>query len=899
MREWLARLVDWFRRDTLEQELADELHFHQGQLERDALAAGVRPEDARYRARRRLGNVTRVREEARDRWSIASVEHVQQDVRYAIRGLRRSPGFTATVVITLALGIGANVAMFGVVDRLVFRPLALLRDPATVHRVYTQQYDRERLLTNASISYEHYLGLKRWTSSFADIAGLAERPIAVGSGESARERAIAAVTASYFGLFDAQPTIGRFFSAEEDVAPTGASVAVLSHAFWQSAFGGRDVLGEALQVGAVRMTIIGVAPEGLGGANDAISPVLFIPTATLGSVIASDPSRFYGFSRWGWLSVIVRRKTGISVAQASTDVNQAFLRGWDAERVNNPTLPSREVARPRALVSGVREAAGPSPVPEARMSLWVTGVAAVVLLIACANVANLFLARAVRRQRETTLRLALGVSRRRLVSQAITESLVVALIGAAAGFVIAQVGGAAIRALLVPGTPPAAGTFADWRTLVFTCGTAITVGLVTGVAPALLGARGDLAPALRSGGRGGMSPRSAWMRNALLIVQGTLSVTLLVGAALFVRSLAAVKAVPMGYDADRVLIVNRVLRGTALSERAAGTLDRALITTATELPGVEAASWAESVPLWTTWRPAIFVTGIDSVGRLGDFATNAVGVDYFRVAGTRLTRGRALATEDRAGASLVVVLSESAASALWPGKDPLGRCVRIVADTMPCATVVGVAEDVVQNDRQLGVVPRYQLYVSSEQLAPASRNGVLLLRTRRDPGFESEQVRKALQRVMPGDSYVTVRPMRELLDNAQRPWRLGATMFLVFGLLALVVAAVGLYGVIAYDVVQRMHELGVRIALGAQRADILRLVVGRGVRLALVGAALGAATALGASRWLQPLLFQQSATDPKVYAAVTATMLVVALVASVTPALRAAGADPLTALRAD
>jgi len=389
------------------------------------------------------------------------------------------------------------------------------------------------------------------------------------------------------------------------------------------------------------------------------------------------------------------------------------------------------------------------------------------------------------------------------------------------------------------------------------------------------------------------------MRSALLVIQGTLSVALLIGATLFVRSLIAVKAVPMGYDASRVLIVTRVFRGATLGERSSAARDRELAARATALPGVEAASWVMSVPLWTTWRPPLFVAGIDSVERLGEFAVNATDADYFRVVGTRVLRGRALTHGDRAGTSLVVVLSESAATALWPAKDALGQCLRVVADTMPCATVVGIVNDAVQNNRQLGATSRYQLYLSIAQFPPPPLTEVLLLRTRSDPAIEGESVRRALQAVMPGDSYVTVRPMRELIDNAHRPWRLGATMFVAFGVLALTVAAVGLYGVIGYDVAQRMHELGVRVALGAQRADILRAIVGRAVRFALVGVALGAVTAFAASRWLQPLLFQQSATDPVVYALVAAAMLVVAVAASATPAIRAAKADPLTALRAD
>jgi predicted permease len=895
MREWLTRLLDWLHRDALDRDLQQELDFHRQALERDAAAIGTQPDAATF-ARRRLGNVTSIRENARERWSIPSLDHLQQDARLAFRGLRRSPGFAATVIITLGLGIGANAAMFNVVDRLMFRPLAYLRDPSTVHRVYWQWQDHDANITSMSTYYARYLDLARWTTSFSQLTVFSERDVAVGDGDASRERRISAVSASFFTFFDARPTLGRFFVADEDVIPRGADVAVLSHAFWQSEFGSRDVRGEQLRVGDIRATVIGVAPPGFNGVNDANPPAVYVPITTYAASTGTSDSRTY-FSRyqWGWVHVIVRRKPGVTREMAERDASQAFRRSYQAGRADDPGYPAVESALPHVAISSVRPGAGPDPALEARTALWVSIVAVIVLIIACANVANLFLARGLRRQRETAVRLALGVSRSRLVMQSVTESLVLSLLGAGAALLVAQWAGAAIRQMLVSTNAPSVPVFADWRTLAVTIGVAIATGTLVGLVPPLASGRGDLARTLRGGARGGVSD-GARLRTSLLVVQATLSVVLLIGAALFVKSLDAVKRMPMGYDAERVLLVNRVIARASFNDTTQRALRGALMAEAQSLPSVESAAWVSSAPFVSTSNTTLFVAGIDSVARLGTFTYQATTPDYFRVMGTRVVRGRGLEPADRAPAPNVAVVSESMARVLWPGQEAIGKCFRMRSDTVPCTTVVGIAEDMVQRD--IGGSQRFHYYLSIDQYTRTWGNG-MVLRLRGDPVLEAENVRKALQRVMPGASYLTVQPLREIVYNAQRSWRLGATMFAAFGVLALVVAAVGLYGVIGYNVQQRSHELGVRVALGAQRPDILRLVVGQSVRFAVAGISLGLLVALLASRWIQPLLFRQSATDGLTYGLVAATMIVVALAASAVPAFRAAGTDPNTALRAD
>jgi predicted permease len=895
MREWLMRILDWVRRDRLDRELSDELQFHRAQLERDARIAGAPGDEVAWAAVRQLGNTTRIREVARERWSVPWLDHLQHDIRYALRGLRRSPGFTLSAVVTLGLGIGANAAMFGVIDHLMFRPHAYLRDPATVHRVYLRLTDREREVTRWGMEYTRYLDLRRWTTSFSATAGYFHARQAVGSGDAARERTIAAVSASFFGFFDAPPALGRYFAAVEDTTPVGASVAVLDHGFWKTSYGGRDVLGEPLQVGSVTYTIIGVAPEGFTGVADRRVPVLYVPITTFaGNQDRGDGQPYFVDYSWGWMDMMVRRRPGVSIAAANADLTTAHARSWNAERAMGGPIPPAEVARPHAVASSLRSAAGPDAGLEAQTLLWVSGVAVIVLLIACANVANLFLARALRRRREIALRVALGVSRTRLVAQSLTESLVLSVLGCVVGIVVAEWGGLALRRLFFTDASRF-DLLTDPRTLLVAIGVALFAGLLTGIAPVLFATRGELGSTLKLGPREGTYHRSP-ARSALLITQGALSMALLVGAGLFVRSLMHVRDVRLGFDSERILMAVRNLRGAQMSDSDQVRLAERLVDAAQSIPGVERAAWVSSIPFWITSSTRLSVPGIDSVSRLGEFTYQQGTTDYFQTMGTRIVRGRGFTAEDRAGAPRIVVVSESMARVLWPGADAIGKCIRIGADTMPCTTVVGVAEDVVQNtitDRK-----RYRYYLPVAQFKPTNGYAVVL-RTRDAPDLAAERVRASLQAVMPGQTYVTVRPLREIVEGEQRSWRVGATMFVAFGVLALAVAAVGLYGVIAYNVAQRMHELGVRVALGAQAGDVVRLVVGQGVRFAMAGVAVGGALAFVAGRWVQPLLFQQSATDVRVFAVVGAVLVTVAIVASSIPARRATRVDPNTVLRAE
>jgi predicted permease len=708
---------------------------------------------------------------------------------------------------------------------------------------------------------------------------------------------IGVVSASFFGFFNAPPELGRYFTAAEDSTPDGTAVAVLSHSMWETQYGRhRDVLGSKIQIGSVLYTVIGVSPPGFVGLWADKPPAAFIPITSYGAASAQSMKlrrSWWTTYSWGWMSVIARRRPGISIATSNADLTQASQKSYQAQLEEQTRSSPINMARPRGIVGSILAERGPNESKVAKVATWVGGVSVIVLLIACANVANLLLARALRRRREIALRLALGVSRGRLLSQLLTESLLLAIAGGAAGILIAHWGGAALRAGLLDKSE-AAGGFRDPRTVLFAAGAAVAVGLLTGLAPVLQAGRANLTADLKAGAREGSYHRSR-ARIALLLLQGALSVVLLVGAGLFVRSLRNVRDIRLGYDVDPVLLVDLRMRGVKLDSVETIALRQRLLQAAKSIPGVENASLSSSVPFWSTWSVGLYVTGIDTVGRLGQFDLNAVSPEYFATMGTRILRGRGITDQDLEHAPRAMVVSQAMGKALWSGKDPVGQCIRVNADTMPCTYVVGVAENI--KAQSLSADSGYYYYLPAAQFSPQS--GGLFVRTRGASTKTREAVRRRLQREMPGASYVVATPFGDIIGSQTRSWELGATMFVAFGALALALAAIGLYSVVAYSVAQRTHELGVRVALGAQARDVVRLVVTDGIRLAGMGVAIGAVVAFVASKWVKPLLFNVSPTDPTVFALVVVTLVAVAMAASWIPARRASRVDPNVALRAD
>ena len=888
------RLRALFARRAVERELDDELRFHIERETEKYVRDGLPRHEAERRAQMAFGGVERIKDDTRDARGLELIDSISQDIRYAWRGIRVAPGFAVAVALTLGLGVGANVALFGVVDRLLFRPPSYLVDAERVHRPFVRYRTPARERVQRVIQYTRYRDFVRWTSSFDRAGAMAVRTYAVGTAESTREMPVAAISASIFGFFDAQPVIGRFFTAAEDSVPVGAPVAVLSHAFWQSRFGGQpDAMGALLQVDRVVYTVIGVAPEDFVAFAERESPSIFVPVTAVAG--ARNQSYFRNYE-WTWLEMFVRRKPGVTVAQANADLTAAFLRSWATED-ELESMPPLESARPSAEVSSLHLSRTPDAGADARTLVWVMGVAGVVLLLACANVANLLLARAITRRREIAVRLALGVSRRRLMQQLLVEGMALAMLGGAVGVLIAQWGSVALSALFFPLDGVGLVT-ADARTLVFAAGVTVLVAVLTAFAPALQARRADVSDALKSGSRGAGYRRSR-LRSALLVFQGAVCVVLLVGAGLFVRSLWNVKSMRLGYDVAPIIFAEVNPRGTRLTTAELTALNERVLQVVRDVPGIESATLTVSVPFWSNEGRGMWVPGRDSLSKLGNFLLQAGSPEYFETMGTRILRGRGFSESDRAGSEPVAVVSDNMARVLWPGEDAIGKYFRIQSDTAPLRRVVGIAEHTRQrllaDNREFWYfIPMGQYIEFDGPNFPA-----VFARVSGNADARVEPVRRAVQEILPGIAYVTARPLKSLVAPSQRSWEFGATMFLGFGALALVLAAIGLYSVIAYAVAQRTRELGVRIALGASMSAVMGMIVRQGMLFALSGILIGSAIALLAGRWLAPLLFDQSPRDPLIYGSVAILLLLVAMAATIVPAMRATRVSPTEALRAD
>jgi len=893
-----------------------EVAFHLHMRTEELVARGWQPAAARAEALRRFGDVRRwseamgetdrgrVSRERRAEWWDA----LRQDVRYTLRGLRRQPGFAAGVVLTMALGIGANATMFGIVDRLMLRPPAHVADAGRVRRVYFQEISEGGVeQTDEMVSYARFATLRDSTKAFGRVATWSTREQVLGSGREAREIQTGVVSASFFPLLGVRPHLGRFFTADEDRPPMGSALVVLGYDLWQSEFGGDSAaLGRTVRIGTREYQVVGVAPAGFSGVELGRVDV-WLPVSVVGNDVVDPYLRradTTGTLQWhqvrnvSWLNLLGRLAPGVTDAQADAELTVAERR-WLAAAPEPPSAAELARTRPRVTVGPIQRERGPDGPPSGRVAIWLAGVALLVLVSACANVANLLLARATRRRREIAVRVALGVARRRLAWQLLLESLLLALFGGVAGLLVAHWGGGGVRTVLLPDVAWS-GTLADPRVLGFAALAALLTGALAGLAPALQASDPDLASALKAGAREGGFQRSR-TRALLLVAQGALSAVLLVGAGLFVRSLHNVTSADLGFDPGRVLLVNVDLRRAGYTEEEALALYDRLHERVRALPGVARASLTTTVPFWSNINLDLRVPGLDSVPALpsGPPTFNAVSPEYFRTMGTAIVRGRGFTEGDRFGAPRVVVVNETMARVLWPGQNAIGKCIRVNAssDTVPCSEVLGIARDARWNE--IRPEPAMQYYVPLAQRQWSGSLPELLVRPAGDPRTVADAVEREVLAEATRLSFVRVRPLQENLDEVVRPWRLGASMFTAFGALALVLAAVGLYSVLAYTVAQRTQEMGVRLALGARTADVLRLIVAEGLRVAAVGVGIGVAVALVAGRWVEGLLYEVSAHDPVVIGSIVGMLLLVAAAASLVPAMRATRVAPSVALRAD
>ncbi len=889
------------RSRQVELEVDEELAFHFAEEEHRLVARGLAPEEARVDARRRFGDVSLYRskltqidrgqlqlERRADRW-----EALRDDLRYAIRGIRRQPGFAAIVAVTLALGIGANAVMFGVVDRLLLQPPAYVVAPGELYSLSQSiDFGGQRRESN-SFSVDALSDIARGVPSFSSVIARGSMTMSLGRGQGAEPVKTLFVSGNYFATLGVRAERGRALGPLDDTGPAGLPVAVISEGFWRRHFGSADdVVGRALELDRQQYTVVGVAPGGFSGTGRT-SPDVWVPLHT----VALDPVRGAELlsDNWQWLTLTGRLRAGIDPSVAEAQFTQLSLAHAEAGR------PSGQAAEGSVgVLTSVLPIVAHRDSPESRVATLLFGVSALVLLIACANVANLLLARAVARRREVAVRLALGVSRGRLIRQLLTEGMVLALLGGAGALLVVRWGGTLVERLLLGGaTGPS--SVVDGRTFIFTAMATVAAGLLAGLFPALLGSRLSLTSALRTGaGDGG--GRRVRSRATLLTLQTALSVILLVGTGLFVRSLVAVQQTRLGMDTGQLLVGRMPLGGQGMdSTRIDAIFDQASVRVA-RLPGVASTAISAGLPLASSYATGFRIPGRDSLPTLPDGGpyVNAVSANFLPTLGTNVLRGRGFETTDYGpGAPRVAVVNESMARLYWPDGDPIGECVGIGDDSLPCSTIVGVME----NARRQSIVEEESL----QYLVPLSyamslmQDRVLFVRVK--PGVDRDAVAAATQRAMQGIApdlpYASVFPMSDLLDDEVRPWRLGATMFGIFGALALVLAAVGTYGVISYGVAQRTREMGVRIALGAAPREVLWLVVRQGVLLAAVGIVAGAAVALSGSPFVADLLYQTSPRDPLVYGGVIVVLLGTSILASLIPARRAAQVDAAVALRTD
>ncbi|MEJ7812753.1 MAG: ABC transporter permease [Gemmatimonadaceae bacterium] len=870
---------------------------------------GMTPEEARAEALRRLGgplNEVRAslrhsaeRREARMGFR-DTVDELLQDGRYAARGLARQPGFTAAVVLCLAIGIGANTTMFRVVDALLLRPPAGVRDPDQLLWVGAQRIETGfggGFVSRPGISHPDYVDFGR-SPALAGVAGYSTGWASFGRGGNTRRINTLTVTHTFMPLLGVRPALGRFFTADEDRAGAPA-VVVLGHAFWREEFAGAaDIVGRAVRIGDGVFTVVGVAPRDFNGVERRQVDVYLPPSANTAENGPFAPAERLTSRGIGWFTLVARPRPGVARERLAKELDAIYHR---ADGGNKRRASSTIVAAPLTATAAMPD---PRQVQNATVSVWLAGVAAVVLLIACANVAGLLLTRAVRRRREIGVRLALGIGRRRLVRMLMTESLLLAAIGGAAGILIARWGGSVLRAWLLSDVAVAGSTL-DARVLAVTLAATLFTGVACGLAPALHATRPDLTTALTAGERDRPEGRGRLL-GAMLVGQVALTLVLLVGAGLFERSLRNLDALDLGFDARHVLIASADLPAGYTPARAEWFY-RELLERARALPGVRHAALATTGPFSKTGRlRPLFVPGREPEQGLPP-AFAAVTPDFFATLGTTLVSGRAFTEDDRAGSAPVAVVNDELARHHWPAGDALAKCVRVGADMAPCTTVVGVVraarQGIFARQSIQDEAPMRGYFVPLDQQDAAAQDGpfavgpTLYVRSAGDATALVPLVRRTIQETAPDAPPPDVTALTTALAPHLRPWRLGVTMFGVFAGVAVVLAVIGLYGVLSFRVSQRTHEIGVRIALGARRADIHRLVVGQGLRLGTLGVAIGLAAALLTGRALAALPFGVSARDPLVLAMAGGALLAVVVLASYLPARRAIRVDPMEALR--
>jgi len=869
------RLRALLRRRAVEQELDEELRFH---IEKEAernVARGMSPDEALRVALARFGRFDNIKEECRDARGVRPVEEMWQDLRYGARKLRKSPGFTLVAVMTLALGIGANTAIFSVVNAVLLRPLPF-DEPAQLVRVFGTNARRSSF--SRPHSYPNFSDLRGQSETFETMAAYSSESAAL-SGDEAPEQ-ISGVIASgdIFRVLRAKPLLGRLLGAEDE-QPGRPRVVVISHGLWQRRFGADPgVVGRVIKLDGREREVVGVTPadfsfEFVTGATD-----YWVPINPADSLYQQRGAIF--------LEAIGRMKPGVTVEQASADMGVVASRLEQQYQESNAGIGVRLAAAQEELVGDVRPTL-----------LLLLGAVGLVLLIACANVANLLLARSAGRHREIAVRRALGAWRGRIVRQLLTESLLLAIAGGVLGLLFALWGVKLLSAFVPENVPRFGETSIDLRVLGFTLAASLLTGLLFGIAPALQSSRFDLNEALKEGGRGGTDGRGRTRVRALLIVaEVALSLVLLISAGLLIKSFVKLRNTDPGFDPSSTLTASLSLAPVRYdTDEKIADFYRRLVERVRTLPGVLTVGAVNPLPLGDNdYAFAFAVIGQPPPppGQRQSASARFVSPDYFKAQGVPVRAGRVFTEADKEGAPNVMVVNEAFARRHLAGLDPLGQRLRLGINSIE-AEVVGVVGDI--RGTRLSTAPEPEYYLPA---AAINFNDLtLVVRTATDPASLAPALRQVVTEMDKDLPLYDVRTMESLVARSVARQRFSMTLVGVFAVLAMLLSAVGIFSVMSFLVAQRTHEIGIRMALGAQARDILSMVIRHGVGLTLVGVAVGLAASLALTRLMSGLLYEVSATDPFVYGGITALLAAVALLACYVPARRATKVDPLVALR--
>ena len=870
-----ARLRSLLRKSRLESDLAAELHAHIEMLTEEHLRRGLDPAAARHAALRAFGGVEQMKEAYRDRRGVPVIETFLQDLRYAARALRRNPGFAAVAGLALALGIGANTAIFSFADVLLTRPIALPHLDRLVSIVAQTPPSGD----DEPLAPANYLDLKD-SGNFDQISAYQPFSAAITGLGNPEEIAGVRAGANLFTTLSVAPAMGRVFFPDEE-QPGKDRVVILSDGLWRRKFGmDPGALGRILRLDDQTYTIIGVMPRGFSFPHAGEN--FWIPLALDGP--QSDERVAAS------LSAVGRLRTGRELEQARAEIETKWSR-------LEQQYPDANAGHRVTAIELRRHLVGPD---ERRFTWFLIGVVGFVLLIACANVANLQLARGAGRQRELALRRALGAGRWRIVRQLLTESVVLSLAGAALGLPIAVWGVSLLRTTM-PAELIAINDVdllqVDWRALAFTFCLAVAAGILAGLAPAWQNSRPQLNEALKEGGRSTGARGS--LRKGCVVAELALALVLLIGASLMVKGFAALASASPELEPERLLTFSVSLPQSKYAEpRQVTAFYKQALENIRALPGVKSAAAISGLP-YSFYDNASGVTVEGQpplpAGQLPSAMTESVSAGYFRTLLIALRRGREFDDRDTAEAPPVAIISESMATRFWPGRDPVGKRLKLgaLASPSPWVTVVGVATDTRHEvyDRSF----RSVLYRPFTQEPPRTMD--FAARSAGDPLQLFPAVRAALSAVDHDRPLETPESMASKIRQQASGLRYVASLMGTFGFFALVLAAVGVYGVMAYSVNERRHEIGIRMALGARRADVLRHVMGRGLRLALTGLSIGLPLTLALAQLLAGFLYGVGTWDATVFIAVPAALAATALLASYIPARRATKVDPVVALR--